>query len=240
MRKPIIGISMDYIASGGFSGCPHNALSVQYAKAVSTAGGVPLHIPSLPDLYPEYLSRIDGIIIPGGGVGKPTAWYTPEGGECPYPPSDRLETDTLLLKLAIERKLPLLGICEGMQMLAGMLGCKLTADVNKAPGTPFNHWDADERHKRGHGIHIVPGSKMADALGVRELRVNSHHREAVFEVAHNVLEVAKAADGVIEGIELADHPFALGVQWHPEYFHEENSPDLGLFKALVAAAQQKA
>lgn len=239
VAKPIIGISMDFIPAGGFSGCVHNALSVQYAKAVSAAGGVPLHIPTIPDMYPEYLSRIDGLIVPGGGVGKPESWYAPEGGACPYPASDRLQSDTRLLKLAIEQNLPLLGICEGMQMLAGMLGCKLTANVNKAPGTPYNHWDATARHERGHGIHITPGSKLAEALGVRELRVNSHHREAVLQVAGNVAEVAKANDGVIEAIELTDHPFAIGVQWHPEYFHEEHSPDLGLFKALVAAAKNR-
>lgn len=238
MKKPIIGITLDFAegseAEGSFSKRDYYAIRDSYFDAVKAAGGTPIGIPFQADLIDDYLDLIDAIIIPGGDFALDPAWYV--AGDAPqFPPSKRLEFDVEIIKKALERDMPLLGICAGMQILAGMHGCKLTSDIQKYSATQISHRGEDP-HQYAHDVIVEDDGLLELISQAQYMGVNSHHAEGVVEVSHPIKISGMAGDGVIEAIEVAGKKFALGVQWHPEFFIEDENPNFEIFKALVSSA----
>jgi len=228
---PRIGISLDWMPEGDFSSEPYYCLRQQYVNAVYAAGGIPVLLPSLESAVDDYLHMLDGIVIPGGDFAFPKEWYADPADQSPFEPSPRLTFDITLIHQALERELPLLAICAGMQILACLHGCRLTSTLQST----IDHHNTDRRHLV-HSVNITPHTLLHDILGRDTLSSNSAHREAVIISSSDVLVNALAEDGTIEGIELPYHPFALGVQWHPEFFIASENPHRMLFNAFVAQA----
>lgn len=228
---PSIGIVLDWAAGqpGGFSSRAHYALRTEYFAAVAAAGGVPLALAHIEVMSAAYLERLDGLLIPGGDYPFPVDWYA--AGTSPYAAqsSRRAEFEQSLVQAALARDLPVLGICAGMQLLAAISGCRLHGSV-------ANH-RYPQPENPVHPVTLTPGTRLQALLGVTELAVNSAHNEAVLTVAPGVTVNARAADGMIEGIELPARRFALGVQWHPEYFARPGEVQMALFNGLVTAAK---
>jgi putative glutamine amidotransferase len=109
----------------------------------------------------------------------------------------------------------------------------MTPNAMKYYNSDINHLKEKPREQRAHKVNIEDGSKLKQIIGESLIMVNTAHSEAVVEVADGISIAAKAPDGVIEAIESTKYKFVLGVQWHPEYFLEQTSPDLKIFKALV-------
>jgi putative glutamine amidotransferase len=132
----------------------------------------------------------------------------------------------------LERDKPVLGICNGMQVLAALHGCRLSPDIRALGRHVMEH------DKRGHlhPVSIRQGTALARLLGASEITVNTFHREAVVELSNRVVASAQAEDGIIEAIEIPAQRFAIGVQWHPELFVREEHPGNRLFEAFVQAA----
>ena len=237
-KRPVIGIVLDWAAgkAGCFSRKPHYALRTDYFAAIEAAGGLPIAIPHGAALLSSYLDRIDGLLAPGGDYPFPQAWY--QQGASPYgdSASQRAAFDAQLIELAIERDLPLLGICAGMQALGAVMGCRLHGSIRDAVVSDIEH-----RHPHPevctHSVQIVPGSRLHAILGADTIMVNSAHNEMISEIAAGVTVNAVAPDGVIEGIEVDNKRFALGVEWHPEYFIEPGNPHFVLLEAFVDAAR---
>ena len=217
MNKPIIGITLDYCEGGGFSPRPYYAIRESYFDRVREAGGVPIAIPYQPELIDDYLEMVDGVIIPGGDFALDADWYVNNDGPA-FPNSPRLEFDIEFIKKALARDIPLLGICAGMQILAGMHGCKLTSNIQEYSNCNRNHLDEIEAESIAHQMKVEFGSALHSIVKVDEFGVNSRHREGVVEVSDAVTVCGKSDDGIIEAIELPNKKFALGVQWHPEFF----------------------
>lgn len=228
MKK--VGITLDIAESGSFSKRPHYALRVHYFDAVHAAGGLPIAIPHLPELIDAYLDDIDALIIPGGGFASPTHWYENPEGEMAYAPSARLQFDLAVIEKALERDIPLLGICAGMQLLAGHLGCKMTHNVHERFTTEIDHINGAPAEELCHRIDLTPGSLLASIYESEHMEVNSAHCEAVVSCPGGVHVTAVAPDGVIEAIEIPAKKLAMGVQWHPEFFLGDP-----LIRALLAA-----
>ena len=123
----------------------------------------------------------------------------------------------------------------GMQVIGGVLGAKIHENVMDAIETEIDHLDEKPAEEDAHPIRIVEGSLLHRIAGATEMDVNTAHREALFDVPNGIAVTATAPDGVIEAIEVPGRRFALGVQWHPEFY--ESGPNRALFEALVAAGE---
>jgi putative glutamine amidotransferase len=221
--RPLIGIPPRLCERGREAG--ELTLGLAAVAALEAAGAAAVILP--PQSDPRALaSRLDGLLLPGGGDFLPGRPYPTEVVFDPVAPRQR-EFDEELLEASLARGLPVLGICYGMQLLALHCGGALHYDL------PTDRPDASP-HRLGAGRHplrVEPGSALARALGPATGPVNSRHHQAVAD-AGRARVAATAPDGVIEAIEL-DRGFALGVQWHPEDL--EGPPRERLFAAFVGA-----
>ncbi len=228
--NPVIGITM-YGKNEAGDYCLQSA----YIKAIRDAGGIPILLPP-GELNPHLLlSKIDGLVLVGGGDIEPKI-YNGDAHDSVYavdPDRDRFEID--LAKLALDQNLPILGICRGLQVLNVVGGGNLVAHVPDLFGTAIAHRNDEDTKGTLHSVEVVAHSKVAIALGVTNTEVTSWHHQAALNVAPNWQVVATAPDGVVEAIEHKTHPWAIAVQWHPEM--AVNDPmQQGLFQALVKAA----
>jgi putative glutamine amidotransferase len=205
-----------------------------YSRAVEDAGGIALHLPIQQDVD-ALIDRIDALVIPGGDdilPGKDGPTY-PAGVSFDPAPDEQLDFDCRLIACAIDRGLPVLGICYGMQLLAslhrGRLHYHLPADL---PDAGSHQLPEDEGR---HPLEVEPGSQLAEILGPSPAPVNSLHHQGVHLPGEGMRVCARSPDGVIEAIESTRARFVIGVQWHPEKLVGEAR--IALFRGLLAACQ---
>jgi putative glutamine amidotransferase len=239
MTKPLIGIVLDHADAGSFSARPHYALREDYFRAVESAGGVPVGLGYMNGGPDGSLGVIDGLLSPGGEFETPEDWYI--GGASLYARSARLQYNIDYIEGALKRNMPVLGICAGMQLLAGIRGCKLVPDLKKhfqQAARPMDPHKQIPATLPAHKADIVVGTQLHAYLQATRIDVNSHHQEAVIQTAPGVIVSARSPDGTIEAIELENHPgFALGVQWHPEIPLGPADPSARIFKRFIGAAR---
>ncbi len=233
-HRPVIGVLLDYAEQGSFSSRPHYALRTAYFDAVWQAGGLPMGIPYIEAARGEYLSASAGLIVPGGFYPFPPEVYgdAPDGSVA-HP---RYAFERGLMADALERDLPTLGICAGMQVMAASRGATMHRDIANELDCAVDHLNEKPAEQAAHPVAIVAGTRLADIAGAPEIAVNTAHNEALKDVPDTVTVSARAPDGIVEAIELPDRRFALGVQWHPEFFLADGDPNLNLFRHLIAEA----
>ncbi|MCL1934526.1 MAG: membrane dipeptidase [Candidatus Azobacteroides sp.] len=211
-----------------------------YVNAVVKAGGTPILIPLITDetALEEILSRIDGLILSGGGD-----IYSPLFGEELHPAVESydLERDRYeiaLVKQAVERQIPVLGICRGSQLINVAFGGSLIQDIpSEVPKSTVNHNQEEAREIATHSVQIFPESRLHQIAQAEQIMVNSFHHQAVKTVAPGFEAVASAEDGVIEAIESNEEKVIFGVQWHPENGAVAGDPVMiDTFKYLVNEA----
>lgn len=236
---PLIGITMHRPADPDRASL--DALLAGIVQGVERAGGWPVLLP--PDLGPAALrgafSRLDGLLFSGGGDLDPARYGAP-----PHPLAvgidpARDEAELALMRWAVAEARPVFGICRGAQVLNVALGGTLYGDVAEHPGALRHTYASEEAAARPHPVQVAEGSRLAELLGLPVLAVNSLHHQAVRAPAPRLRVTARAPDGLIEAVEVPDHPFAVAVQWHPESLPD--APEMQrLFAGLVAAAGQSA
>jgi len=235
-KRPVIGITLDFQEKGTFSTRPHYAVRTIYFAAVEAAGGLPIALPHLAAQLPAYLDMIDGLVIPGGTHASPESWYVDLHEPAPYQETPRAAFDIAVVEQALKRDMPLLGICAGMQELACVAGARMTRNLRKHHATEVDHLRGKPAEEYAHDVTVEPGTRLADIVGAGRLEVNTAHQEAVVSVPSDMVISARSPDGVIEAIEIPGRRFALGVQWHPEFFLAAGNPHRKLFEALVGEA----
>lgn len=237
--RPIIGLTT-YRKVAAQSVLPLMALMPTYIDAVAAAGGVPVLIPLGidEDALRALLAHLDGLVLTGGGDVAGEEYHSERPDFIFDVDTDRDRVELFLARQAMADNLPLLAICRGHQLLNVALGGTLYEDVLAWMPGAIKH-DFFGQHPRNHQAHrvtIEPGSKLAATLGRSEASVNSLHHQGIRDLAPGLSPAAYAPDGLIEGVEAVDHPFALGVQWHPENLIHDAPEMLSLFHGLVEAA----
>jgi len=230
--RPRIGIMMDWQAEGSFSPRPHYAIRESYFHAIWAAGGLPIGLPLLEGAQAELLATVQGIVVPGGDYPSPSRWYADGHGIGDEHP--RTVLNEALIRDLLARNMPFLGICAGMQELVAATGGLLHWRVAESVPNPAAHRSIPPT-ELAHAVQVVPGCTLHRLTGQDEFRVNSHHNEGVKTLGSALQVAATAPDGLIEAVEVAGHPFALGVQWHPEFLLTD--ADRQLFEGLVSAAR---
>lgn len=239
-RRPTIGVTPDFVAATD-GVLPRYELKTAYCEAVLRAGGLPIVLPIVDDssLVELYLDRISGLVITGGAFDiHPSAYgEAPRDGLGPQK-NERTQFESTVLRAALKRDMPVLGVCGGMQLLNVVMGGTLFQDLRREVEAAREHEQKHDRSQPQHPVEIKDGTTTAEWLGKGMLMVNSTHHQAVNKLGERVLATATAPDGVIEGIELSGHPFAVGVQWHPEYLIHSLPLHLGLYRGLVQKARE--
>ena len=242
MKKPVIGISTSVIVDqgGGFPGYERIYVNKDYVSSVISAGAVPLMIPmdDTEDNLRQTLELVDGVIFSGGHDIAPIRYQEEPHQKLQEICPERDEFDFLLYRLAKEKKLPILGICRGFQLMNVSEGGKLYQDLSLKDTESFKHSQGHGPSIPTHTAKVEAGSKFHDILGKEEIRVNSFHHQAVKSISENVVISGRALDGVVEAIELKDYPFGVGVQFHPEMLQEKEEDMKKIFAALVSAARE--
>jgi putative glutamine amidotransferase len=208
-----------------------------------SAGAVPFLIPveARDEVLRQLYEQADGILLTGGGDVAPHFF-----AEAPHPSIDdvqlaRDELEFALVQWALQERKPLLGICRGIQVMNVAAGGSLYQDIaTQCPAADRHDYFHDKGYPRdylAHAIHIAPDSRLHKALQVEHLTVNSLHHQALKQVPPLYRIVARSLDGVVESIEVPDHPFAVGVQWHPEELVDGHESARRLFLAFSSACR---
>jgi putative glutamine amidotransferase len=244
--RPLIGITTsevrvpDHVSPAPQADPPRRemALGMKYTMAIEAAGGLPVVMPPMHDeAIPALLDRLSGVVLSGGPDIDPGTYggrYHPQLGPT-EPDLDHFELQ--LIAAALERGMPILAICRGAQMLNVALGGDLYQHLPEDPGGGVDHRKrtADDPDA-AHEVQVGPRTILAEALH-RDgpLDVNSFHHQAAHRLGRELVPVAWAPDGVVEGIEMPGREFVLGVQWHAEAM-VDRPEQLALFEAFVEAA----
>jgi putative glutamine amidotransferase len=229
MNRPRIAVILDENTSG--DGTRYD-MTKAYFTAMHQAGGAPFGIPYLPDLVESVVREFDGFLSVGGRFAFPDDWYR-SGETSLSPPSERLAVEIDLMEGFLVSGKPVLGICNGMQVLAALHGCRLTPDIRRLG----SHVQEHDKRGRLHDVTIREGTILSRIVGLPSLAVNTFHREAVVEMSPAAVASAHSDDGIIEAIEIPHHRFALGLQWHQEAFIQAGHPGNRIFPAFIQAAR---
>jgi putative glutamine amidotransferase len=236
MSTPVIGITLDREEAGGYSKFPWLALRENYCRAVSNAGGLPVLLPHETERAEDYLSLIDGLIVSGGAFDIDPALFGADERHSTVTTKDaRTAFEWTMARRALDRDIPVLGICGGQQLLHVVLGGTLIQHIPDEVAGALAHEQPNPRDEPGHRVRIIEGTQLHRTVGVGEMEVNSAHHQAAKEVPVGIAIGAVAEDGVIEAIEAPKYRFCIGVQWHPEF--EISEGDRRLFVAFVDAAR---
>lgn len=237
---PLIGVTA--YQGRNEEGIPINAVLRAYLDAVLQAGGTPVLIPaSMPaNRLPNLCERLDGILFSGGGDIENSHFH----GE-PHPRITDVDAERDLLELSIlvtfiSGKKPILGICRGLQLVnVGMGGTLYTHIIDQMPEAQEHDFSSGfPRNFIAHSVTIKSGTRLAHILGETSLPVNSLHHQGVKNIPAGLEPTAFSPDGLVEAIEVKDHPYGIAVQWHPEWLMDQESSQK-IFKSFIAAAGTK-
>lgn len=242
--KPVIGVTLDAEEPGGYSSAPWYALRQNYCGSLAEFGAAPLALPHLVDAVDRYLDLCHGVVVTGGGFDvDPALWGASSVHETVKTKPVRTQFEWALLKGAVDRDMPVLGICGGEQLLAAVLGGTLVQHIPAEIDGALDHSPERKVHDpvgsvMAHEVEVVPGTLLARIAGLGRFGVNSSHHQAVKAAGPNLVVSASAPDGVVEAVEHPGRRFCLGVQWHPEYLY--GAADRAILAAFVAACAERA
>ncbi len=243
--RPLIAVTTSELREGGVTPTPQGepaqlemALGMKYLRAIERAGGVPVVIPPLhSDGIDALLSQVAGVCLSGGPDLDPEAYGASRHDLLGPTWSDLDAFELAVARAAALRRLPILAICRGLQVLNVARGGTLNQHLPEVVGEGITHRQTEPGHQATHSVTIDQSSRLGQIVGGGRSDVNSFHHQSVDRLGEGLVISARAADGTIEGVEAVDHDFVLGVQWHAECL-VERSEHAALFTAFVEAARQ--
>lgn len=230
MAAPLIGICGRVLSFSDEGRRDAYSSSQPYSRAIARAGGLPVLIPPLPTMpgrVDELLDQLDGILLPGGGDVDPRIYGAKPATDSLYgivPEHDEL--DLALAHAVVERDIPMLAVCRGMQILNIAFGGTLVQDLEVD-----GHW------MREHDVHLTPGSLLAAATGTTTMKhCQSVHHQGIGRLSDHLKAVGHADDGLLEAVEHRSATWVVGTQWHPEDSVRTDPAQQALFDELVRRA----
>lgn len=244
-RKPVVLMSM---GSQERKGHDYQVMTHKYiVPLVEISGCVPLLAPTccgIDDLD-QYLDLVDAVYLTGAGSNIDPALYGQEN----LTPSkaqdrDRDLFDLALIRVALERGLPIFGICRGLQEINVALGGDMHQKLYEEPGLNDHREDSDDpvpaQYSDSHSVRLVPDSWLAELMRSEEIRVNSLHGQGIKTLGKGLEAIAFAEDGLVEALHAPTlSPFLFAVQWHPEWQAAENADSVKIFQAFGEACRQR-
>jgi putative glutamine amidotransferase len=214
------------------------ALGLKYLHAIESAGGIPVVVPPLQfDSLEPLLSRVAGVCLSGGPDVDPETY-----GELRHahtgPTESQLDTFELALARAADaRRLPILAVCRGLQLLNIARGGTLHQHLPDVVGERICHRQHQPGTRPTHWVTVAPATRLSKILRKRRTKVNSFHHQAVATLGTGLTVTSRASDGTVESFEAVDRDFVLGVQWHAECL-VDRSEQAALFSSFIASAQR--
>lgn len=244
MTLPLIVIPLDYLDTNDepqaawYSNYPWYATRHRYHDSFVKMGAIPCFIGYEHQLIPEYINRCDGLVIAGGHFDHDPELY----GHHEFHPtlkrrSLRSQFEKSLLEAYLPTKKPVLGICGGHQLINILYGGTLYQDLGTQYKSDIKHTETVPPTQPAHEVEVVKGTKLYEWYQKGEAQINSSHHQGIDQLGHGLVANAITSDGLIEGIEDPNHPFCLGVQWHPEYLL--GKLDYIILEKFVNACQKK-
>jgi putative glutamine amidotransferase len=236
MTKPLIGITT---RNGKDSnGHPLTAIQHSYINAIVSAGGITVPIPSvLPEEdFMDLYSRLDGVLFSGGGDVSLEYFNGSDHPRIGEVDDARDTTEITLMRNAVNDGKPVLGICRGAQVMNVALGGTLYTHIHDQLKGALDHdYPGDLRKVIVHPVNVDETTRSAEIFGETLLNVNSLHHQGLKDIAPNLRVAGVAPDGLVEVVEIPDHPYAVAVQWHPEWLTDQVAMQR-LFKSFVDAS----
>lgn len=218
---PVLGNNFDYNNNN-------------YSKCIVKANGIPIYLPVIDDLniMEKQLSICNGLLLPGGTDINPLLYNEfpmPKLGKC----NDLIDWYQInLTNKALEKNIPILGICRGAQVLNVACSGTIYQDISYATNSPLIHIQNSHLSEKCHPIYINSNTILNNILGDNYV-VNSGHHQCINKLASNFIISSVSPDGIIESIEMTNKPFVIGVQWHPEMLALKDNKMLQLFSTFV-------
>jgi len=240
--NPIIGISANILTidTGCLLGRERVFIGQDYIRAIMQAGGIPLILPILDcdESTIRQLDLVDGLLLSGGGDVDPNLYGQEPHQllEATYLQRDLYEMT--LLRHANMKKIPVLGICRGLQIMNVSFGGDLYQDLKEHDQIALQHRQKSQLYQESHLVDVQKGSILERICQSDSIRTNSLHHQAIKNLGKGLNVSGRSRDGIIEAIEKIDHPFMLGVQWHPELMVEVSPQACALFQALINASKK--
>ena len=235
--KPVIGLSCSYEKDEN----NHRIfLNHSYLNAIRSFGGIPVVLPSEgnEDELSYLAMQCDGLLFTGGMDIEPALFGEEKWNDTVSTTPDRDRSESLLFRLAQERQLPILGICRGLQMMNVYFGGTLYQDIPTQAPSEVEHRMAPPDHRTCHNCQILPGTPLHNLIGQDEMAVNSHHHQAIKDVAPGFAVMGRCEDGIIEAIWDPRQKFVWGVQWHPENIWDIEDSSAQIFRAFIDACKK--
>jgi len=241
--RPVVGLTSQTIQPIPGQAPLSFGMGQQYVRVLANAGAVPCIIPSLADdesTLRAIFDHLDGLFLAGGVDIDPANYGEQRRNYCGPSDPARDAVEIKLLQWAAKERLPVLGVCRGVQMINVAYGGTLFQDLQIERGDAEKHdyfqtQGFDDRALLVHSVSVSPGTRLHEIVG-DEASVNSIHHQGIKRLGDNLKSVAVAPDGVIEGIEGTNGRFLVGVQWHPEELAATDESMRRLFEAFVSAA----
>ncbi|MCP8970701.1 gamma-glutamyl-gamma-aminobutyrate hydrolase family protein [Ectobacillus ponti] len=236
MKKPIIGITGAYVKHNSYMEGVY--VHHDYHRCVAAHGGIPIVLPFVsPELSLETLPLCQGIILSGGEDVDPRYYGQDPHQQLGATVRERDEAEIAIAKYAIEKGIPLLAICRGIQILNVALGGTLIQDIPSQVHGAMQHTQVIDRSLDSHWVTVDPASRLYEIVGEKRIRVNSLHHQAIDSLGQGLRVVAAASDGIIEAVEHTDaSAFLLGLQWHPESMAVSDPCMQRIFTRLIQEA----
>ena len=238
MTHPLIGLTTSHTTSQ--SGLSQISVTEAYVRALLRAGAAPLLIPIglSESALQDILHRLDGILFTGGGDVNPERYASQMHPLVDDVDPERDSTEIQLIRYAMQEQIPFLGICRGLQVINVAMGGTLYEDIlDQRPNSIRHQYSPGwPRSYLAHDVKLVDRSRLVEILDDNTVSVNSFHHQGIRELGKRLQATAFAPDGVIEAIELPGHPFAIAVQWHPEWLVEDPAMQR-LFGEFVRSAE---